>query len=55
MSATEQRLDDAIRDMLDYTAGYCAPMSDAEKLAAIRKIGEKALADVRAGCVKEQP
>lgn len=49
-AASEQEnemLRDAICDMLDFTTGWCRPMTDAEKLAAIRAVGEKAIKETR--------
>jgi hypothetical protein len=36
----EEKLDDAIRDMLDVVHGWTRPMTDTEKLEAIRHIGD---------------
>lgn len=38
-----EALEDAIRDMLDVLVGWARPMSDAEKFAALKSIGEQAL------------
>ena len=38
-----EALDDAIRDMLDIAYGWSRPMTDAEKLEAIRARGEAAI------------
>lgn len=42
--AKAELLDDAIRDMLDFTVGWCSDkLSDADKLERIRVIGERAI------------
>ena len=38
-----EALDDAIRDILDITEGFCRHMEDEEKLRAIRAIGLRAI------------
>ena len=44
LDSREERLDDAIRDILDLASGWCSDkLTDAEKLAHIRRIGEEAI------------
>lgn len=38
-----QALGDAIRDMLDFATGWCAPKTEKERLALIESIGTAAL------------
>jgi len=44
LAARADELEDAIREILDISSGWCAPMPDSERLALITTMGMDALA-----------